>query len=198
MSETPKYKISPKFICEFYFCSAILSLQIFYFSILNPRNHRQKWQEPLKKVSSDSSKFSMYLHFCPPYWVRHLLFSNCKLLSQILNQWRQKFLSSNVIIQHLVTICIFSAILEPPFFVFIYFQFKFVISISKKPQLLDIIRSKERCTSMCQRDIKHHKSTHKYKYSSVMVSMGSKPSDSQKNRKYVICNSSSSFLYYSL
>ena len=41
-------------------------------------------------------------------------------------------------------------------YLFIYFQFRFVISIFKNPQLRNIkyVRSEERCTSVFQRDIK--------------------------------------------
>ena len=50
----------------------------FYFQTLNLQIHHQEWKTPLKKYQ-DLSKFNIYWHFDLPYWIRHLLFSNCKL-----------------------------------------------------------------------------------------------------------------------
>ena len=73
------YWISPKFIFKFDFWSVILVRQFFIFKCWIHKFIIKNIQEPLKKVPSQSSKFSNYLHFGPPYWICHLLFSNFKL-----------------------------------------------------------------------------------------------------------------------
>ena len=107
-----------------------------------------------------SSKSINFYYFGPPYWIRNYLFSNCQLRFVISDI--KKILSTNNIIQDLVTICILVGYIRTDIsYSFIYFQFSFVISIFKNLQFPNIkyIRSKERWTSKFQKHImKHHNS----------------------------------------
>ena len=43
------------------------SLFQIYIQVLNSQIHYKKFEEPLKKLLSESSKFSIYSHFSRPY-----------------------------------------------------------------------------------------------------------------------------------
>ena len=67
MSGTPKYRFLPKFVFEFNYWSAVLVSSFFFLLNVEFTDSSSKMSRIVKKVTSDSSKFSMNSHFSQPY-----------------------------------------------------------------------------------------------------------------------------------
>ena len=118
------------------------------FTDLSLKMSRTVKKSPKRKIQYLFAFWSAILD--PPFVI-------FELYAQIRNQWPQKFLCtiSSSIYSYTVYILV-SHIGTAISYLFIYFQFRFVITIFKNPQLPNIkyIRSNERCTSMLQGDNK--------------------------------------------
>ena len=113
-----------------------------------------------QQLPSTEFHLTLYLNliFSRLFRFRHFLFLSGEFIDSSSKMSRNVKKGIKRFIKIHYVIAFWSAILEPPFliYLFINFQFRFVIKIFKNPQLQNIkyIISKERCTNMFQRDIK--------------------------------------------